>query len=158
VIPDTRCAPLRLVGGGARLTSITIKLPLNSWVSIVESNHIPQKLYREDSSLGYSFLMHVLLIQVTSLAFNNGRGFRSDSRGANGSSGTYSSYFFVVNSLLLVCSWYNPSSKIHSYSKSNRWVCIFQEVGVKGAAILAGQWLGWHSTLSPGGKSHVSLQ
>lgn len=30
VIPDTRCAPLRLVGGGARLTSITIKLPLNS--------------------------------------------------------------------------------------------------------------------------------
>jgi hypothetical protein len=29
---------------------------------------------------------------------------------------------------------------------------------VKGAALLAGQWLGWHSTLSPGGKSRVSLQ
>ncbi|KAH8971236.1 hypothetical protein BDL97_02G130800 [Sphagnum fallax] len=27
-----------------------------------------------------------------------------------------------------------------------------QEVGVKGAAILAGQWLGWHSTLFPGGN------
>ncbi len=29
---------------------------------------------------------------------------------------------------------------------------------MKGAALLAGQWLGWHSTLSPGGKSRVSLR
>jgi len=27
----------------------------------------------------------------------------------------------------------------------------WQEVGVKGAALLAGQWLGWHSSLTPQG-------
>lgn len=27
-----------------------------------------------------------------------------------------------------------------------------QEVGVKGAALLAGQWLGWHSSLTPEGN------
>lgn len=37
-------------------------------------------------------------------------------------------------------------------------VSKMQEVGVKGAALLAGQWLGWHSSFTPDGKYHTHFR